>query len=408
MGIWTHLLGAFTLRLMLCAYAEFHDSYFDVKYTDVDYHVFTDAAQHLADGGSPYDRETYRYSPLVAYIMLPNIIYHPICGKVILCLFDVIAGLLIYKMVSDDRPKNRKQDMYSLGTWAAQVWLWNPFTMAISSRGSFEPIQCCLVHLALFFGLRRRYLLCGLIWGFSVHMKMYTVIYGLCFYMWANYYNRESGLWDMLKPNFSRVIFCFGSMIGFGGPTAYFYLEYGHTFLHETFLYHLGRVDTQHNFSPVFYPMRLLSEDPTPDNQLYMNLIGIGCFILQALMVTRAAFRYSASHLPFALFTQTCWFVLLNKVCTSQYFTWYLCLLPLVVHKLPLRKITWAVMFLAWLGAQGQWLFQAYYFEFENADNLFEVFVASGIYFLSHVLLLMTLTYKYDKYALTDAVNKEL
>ena len=71
----------------------------EVKFTDVDYRVFTDAARHIYKDGSPYDRHTYRYTPLLAWMLIPNVNVSPLFGKFLFCGFDIIAGHLIYAYV---------------------------------------------------------------------------------------------------------------------------------------------------------------------------------------------------------------------------------------------------------------------------------------------------------------------
>lgn len=63
------LSASLLLRICLVLYGEVHDQHSLLKYTDVDYKVFSDAARHVRAGGSPYQRLTYRFVPS-AFVIL--------------------------------------------------------------------------------------------------------------------------------------------------------------------------------------------------------------------------------------------------------------------------------------------------------------------------------------------------
>jgi GPI mannosyltransferase 1 subunit M len=71
------------LRVFLIVYGEWQDAHMEVRYTDVDYLVFSDAAALVVAGKSPYKRSTYRYSPLIAFLLTPNSFLHRSWGKFI-------------------------------------------------------------------------------------------------------------------------------------------------------------------------------------------------------------------------------------------------------------------------------------------------------------------------------------
>lgn len=66
--------------------------------TDVDYKVYTDAALY----DSPYERHTYRYSPVLAYVMGFNHSVNVTCGKIIFVLFDALAVYFLYQVLQQN------------------------------------------------------------------------------------------------------------------------------------------------------------------------------------------------------------------------------------------------------------------------------------------------------------------
>ncbi len=87
---------ALILRIILVIYGEWHDRNNLLKFTDVDYDVFHDGAGYVAlHGMSPYLRSTYRYTPLLAWILTGNHFLFKSFGKVLF----IICGILYCKVL---------------------------------------------------------------------------------------------------------------------------------------------------------------------------------------------------------------------------------------------------------------------------------------------------------------------
>jgi GPI mannosyltransferase 1 subunit M len=112
-----------------------------VAYTDIDYHVFLDAAHHVQQGHSPYDRHTYRYTPFLAYL-LSKLPYMRMSARYVFCLADTACGAILLRLRREQRRRNEDDDSCSNNSHLSDAWWWlyNPFAINICTRGSAEAL----------------------------------------------------------------------------------------------------------------------------------------------------------------------------------------------------------------------------------------------------------------------------
>lgn len=211
-----HLLLAFIIRLIFICYGVYHDKLSSVAYTDIDYKVFTDASRHVLSNDSPYSRHTYRYTPLIAFLLIPNLIVHHTFGKILFSFIDLLVGLLIRLIVihtlklhqnydktgrikemealpdSDKQTGNRSCNKSKIrteivGNTGMLIWLYNPMAIAIATRGNCDSISGFLVLATLYFlQCRKRYFIAGLLHGIAIHVRLYPVVYSLALFMYLS------------------------------------------------------------------------------------------------------------------------------------------------------------------------------------------------------------------------------
>lgn len=366
-------------------YGNYQDFVSIVKYTDIDYSVYSDAAQYVVNGSSPYARETYRYTPLLAWMLTPNSTLHPSYGKILFILFDLLTAYLIIAIL-----QRRCSTLVAL-RWGF-LWIYNPLPIVICTRGSSESIILSLVLATIFFFQNSATTIAGIVYGLSLHFKPYTLPLCLPLYLASGKISdQKKPYWKSLFCfSYSRLLLVIGAVIGFGLPTLFFYQIYGMEFINETYLYHLTRKDVKHNFSIYFYLLYLHHTN----EGILLKLV---TFLPQVIVLVIISFLFpSKEHLPFTFFLQIYSFVIFNKVCTSQYFLWYLSLLPLLGPNLRM-KWTHALLLIAlWFFIQVSWLLPAYYLEFEGRNTFIYIWLESIAFFSGNIGILLQVIKNYS------------
>jgi phosphatidylinositol glycan class M len=175
--------SAIALRIILFFYGLWQDANSPMKYTDIDYYVFTDAARFVSRGGSPYDRETYRYTPLLAWMLLPTTWSSTwfSFGKVLFAVGDIVAGWLIVLVLMNGKKLSMERALKF-----ANIWLLNPMVATISTRGSSEGLLGVMVIALLWAITQKKIALAGVLLGLGVHFKIYPFIYAPSIIWWLD------------------------------------------------------------------------------------------------------------------------------------------------------------------------------------------------------------------------------
>jgi GPI mannosyltransferase 1 subunit M len=377
--------AAIALRIILLVYGSFQDAHSALKYTDIDYYVFTDAARFVSRGRSPYERATYRYTPLLAWILLPTTWsggYWFSFGKALFAASDIVAGWMILAVLKKRGLSEKTALKY------ACAWLMNPMVATISTRGSSEGLLCVMVMAVLWAVEMKCIRLAGFLLGLSVHFKIYPFIYGVSI-LWALEPGTPSTRNNTISGHLasfltkSRRTFLLTSLTAFSALNILMYTIYGQPFLHHTFLHHVTRLDHRHNFSPYNTILYLSSAARIPNHTAPFDFSRLA-FLPQLLLSTLLLPPPLSKHdLPTTLLAQTFAFVTFNKVCTSQYFLWYLIFLPIYLPSSSfVRNPQLGVAALvAWVASQGLWLQQGYELEFLGRSTFVPGLWVSGLLF---------------------------
>jgi len=410
------LVLSVAIRVGLILYSEWHDARSVVKYTDIDYRVFSDAAKFIlrpgpgnyAQGplgkwleiGDPYTRQTYRYTPLLAVLLTPNLWLHPSFGKYLFAGCDILAGILMYQLLvsvilpSTKQGKENPSSIPSQASLLSSIHLLNPLVFSISTRGSSESVLSLIVLLTLYCALKSKWPSAAILLGISTHWKIYPFIYGVaCLGVVGSERGVGKGSKGYVRSvvNVRTVWFAGVSAAMFGVLGAAMYAIWGYPFLYESYIYHVHRRDHRHNFSPYFYLIYLtypLQGAPSVQLPVWRQVLRspLISFVPQMILSLGAGLLFGRrkKDLTFAWFVQTFAFVIFNKVCTSQYFLWYTLFIPLLIPQLSITP-RWIVAYIAvWFGTQALWLAEAYKLEFLGENVFLGLWLRGLVYVAGH------------------------
>lgn len=427
-----HLIISTLIRLAFIGYGIFQDYYAEVSFTDIDYKVVSDGARHILNEQSPYKRHTYRYTPVLAYLLTGNILIHESFGKILFSVFDILIGIVIRQIILDEHLHTFEENATSLlkrnkklsessghvrfhltpkhekrATWLSLFWLYNPMAIIISTRGNGDSITSLFILLSIF-ALQRSIrspkgnnltyvMFAGICHGLAIHFRLYPLAFSLAYYLYLGEDRNKSSPNErkvfniIFQFNRKQILLVFSTLSTLLALTILFYQKYGYEFLYESYIYHLVRKDTRHNFSLYFY-MNLLNTKP-------MLIEKVLTFLPQLLILLSINLHFGIHRkmIGFCIFLQAYVVVAYNPVVTSQYFIWYLAILPICLKNLKTLKLNRALSYCGlWCSVQAIWLYSAYLLEFKGWNTFGFIWMQGAIFFAANCFIMKVLIDNFD------------
>jgi len=325
-------------------------------------------------GESPYRREGYRYSPIFAFVLLPEVIWDLRgLGKMIFATVDAIAiGPGIAELCySRGLSKIQSKQIALYG------WILNPLAINICTRGSSEAIIVAIVIVAFLSMYRDCFFITGILLGIGTHVKIYPILHIPAFAL------------ALTRFQYRCISFLSGAAFGFIIPTWISMQMYPSEYIDAAILHHVHRIDHKHNFSLFWLPFFLLQESDSTSFYQYLFIRFLSTSF--TLLIQIAVLYYLAKRdLIACTFAQTILLVTFNKVCTAQYFVWWFPLAVICVSgalnlKNKYSYYTYSLLFrvaVLWTAALAAWLTVAYQLEFRGAQVYFLLWLLSILFFV--------------------------
>ena len=329
----------------------------------------------------------------------------PWFGKLLFSACDCLLAWLLHALLA------LRGVPASVSLRCVAVLLFNPLLLTVSTRGNGDVLHVAVLY-AMLLCLQRHQGRAAAVWlGLAVHLRLYPALYlpslllcldedycaggaqcdcGLKGPAWMaaplDAATRAVSLLCRPVPSACppaaatrhRLMFALVCASTFCAAFAVCAALYGRAFVAESVAHHIGRVDTRHNFSLLFYPLYLAQQQQSNT----AAAASLAAFVPQLALSALCSWRLSRDP-SLCLLVQTLLFVCFNKVVTAQYFVWYVSLLPLVLPFTRLPSPLLVALSLAWLLAELHWLSWAYRVELLGLPAFAGLHAASCCFFLA-------------------------